>query len=231
MTEFGCVPERLPAVVVRGSGVDLDRYTEQPLPAISRGLTFLMISRLVRYKGVGEYCAAAWQLKSVSPASRWLLVGPEESGPAGFPRRELERYEDAVTYLGPTDDVRPYLKDCHVYVLPSYGEGMPRTVLEALATGRPVIATDTRGCRETVQHDINGLLVPVGDADALADAMSAILKRPDWIPRMARKSRLLAEAEFDVKRVNETMLGALGLIEDASDDTGEANVRLRSGMG
>ncbi len=211
LREAGCLPDGLPVFVVSGSGVDLQAFTEQPLPPISGGLTFLMIARLVRYKGVAEYCAAARELKRRSPTARWLLVGPEETGPAGFRVADLEGYGDAVDHVGPVDDVRPHLGRCHVYVLPSYGEGMPRTVLEALATGRPVISTDTRGCRETVRDGVNGRLVPVGDASALGDAMQEFLKRPDRIPGMARESRRLAEERFDVRKVNAAMLEALGL--------------------
>lgn len=211
LREAGCVPDGLSVFVVSGSGVDLQTFSEQPLPPISGGLTFLMIARLVRYKGVAEYCAAARELKQRSPSARWLLVGPAETGPAGFQVADLEVYGDAITYVGPVDDVRPHLGQCHVYVLPSYGEGMPRTVLEALATGRPVITTETRGCRETVQDGVNGRLVPVGDANALAETMQTFLKRPDLIPGMARASRQLAETRFDVRKVNAAMLEALGL--------------------
>jgi glycosyltransferase involved in cell wall biosynthesis len=211
LIDLGIVPAGLPVTVVRGSGVDLDHYKAEPLPSLDDGITFLMIARLVRYKGVAEYCEAARRIRERGLKARWLLVGPPETGPSGFPVSELERYAEAVTYLGPSDDVRDALRRCHVYVLPSYGEGMPRTVLEALATGRPVITTDTRGCRETVHEGVNGTLVPIRDAEALADAMGRFIERPELIAAMAGESRKLAEAEFDVVRVNAAMLEALGL--------------------
>ena len=212
LIDQGCVPPDLDVHIVSGSGVDLGAFEATPLPPADNGLTFLMIARLVAYKGVREYCEAASRLKPRYPSSEWLLVGPEESGPAGFPREALDRYADAVTYLGPADDVRPLLKRCHVYVLPSYGEGMPRTVLEALATGRPVITTDTRGCRETVADDgANGRLVPIQDAESLADAMNDMLARPDLLARMGESGRTLAEERFDVQRVNQDMMSALGI--------------------
>jgi glycosyltransferase involved in cell wall biosynthesis len=211
LADAGIVPDALPVTVVRGSGVDPAHYAEQPLPARDNGVTFLMIARLVRYKGVAEYCEAARLCRARGHEARWLLVGPAETGPAAFPPEEIARYADAVTWLGSSDDVRTYLRDAHVYVLPSYGEGMPRTVLEALATGRPVITTDARGCRETVREGVNGHLVPTGDAEALAGAMSEFITRPERIPAMARESRKIAEAEFDVARVNAAMLKALGL--------------------
>ncbi len=211
LIDLGCVPPDLPVHIVSGSGVDLSRFPSTPLPAIGNGLTFLMIARLVGYKGVREYCEAAHSLKPQYPESEWFLVGPEESGPAGFPKTELSRYAESVTYLGATDDVKPHLEHCHIYVLPSYGEGMPRTVLEALATGRPVITTDTRGCRETVIENINGLLVPIENSAALADAMKTMLEHPDRLAEMGVRSRALAEERFDVHRVNDAMMHALGI--------------------
>ena len=213
LIDLGLVPDDLPVTITRGSGVDLDHYARARLPSLQDGVTFLMIARLVRYKGVAEYCEAARALKERGVKARCLLVGPPENGPAGYPVHELERHADAVTWLGPSDDVRTHLRDTHVYVLPSYGEGMPRTVLEALATGRAIITTDTRGCRETVSDGINGLLVPVGDARALADAMERLTAQPELIASMGTMSRKLAEAEFDVAGVNATMLEALGLDE------------------
>ena len=215
LTDAGCLPASLPTRVVSGSGVDLDYFAERPMPALDGGLTFLMIARLVRYKGIAEYCAAAAMLKTRVPEARFLLAGPEESGPAGFPVSELENAAGAVDYLGAVDDVRPLLAQAHIYVLPSYGEGMPRTVLEALATGRPIITTDARGCRETVDAGKNGRLVPARDAEALADAMETMAKQPDALAAMARESRRLAEATFDVHKVNAAMLEALGLTGDA----------------
>lgn len=211
LIDLGCIPPDLPVHIVSGSGVDLSLFPSAPLPPMGRGLTFLMIARLVGYKGVREYCEAAHRLKPQYPDSEWHLVGPEESGPAGFPKAELSRYADSVTYLGASDDVRPHLQRCHVYVLPSYGEGMPRTVLEALATGRPVITTDTRGCRETVTENTNGLLVPIEDAIALADAMKTMLDHPDRLAEMGNRSRVLAEDRFDVAKVNQAMMHALGI--------------------
>lgn len=211
LMDLGCVPPHLPTHIVSGSGVDLSQFPSAPLPPLGNGLTFLMIARLVGYKGVREYCEAAHHLKHQYPDSEWQLVGPEESGPAGFPKAELSRYADSVSYLGAADDVRPHLQRCHVYVLPSYGEGMPRTVLEALATGRPVITTDTRGCRETVTENTNGLLVPIEDSVALADAMKTMLEHPDRLAEMGNRSRVLAKERFDVAKVNQSMMHALGI--------------------
>jgi glycosyltransferase involved in cell wall biosynthesis len=210
LIDMGCVPPGHPTHVVRGSGVDLQQFAQQPMPPQEDGLTFLMIARLVGYKGIAEYCEAARQLAPHAPSARWQLIGPVEYGPAGYPLSELSK-NGAVDYLGPADDVRPHLARCHAYVLPSYGEGMPRTVLEALATGRPVITTDARGCRETVQHGKNGLLVPPRDASALAAAMAQLLEKPESLSKMGHESRAIAEREFDVEHVNQAMMQALGL--------------------
>ena len=211
LAKAGCLPGSLPTVVVSGSGVDLDYFAARPMPPLERELTFLMIARLVRYKGIAEYCAAAEMVKSQRPDTRFLLAGPEETGPAGFPISELKTGASAVDYLGPVDDVRPLLAQAHIYVLPSYGEGMPRTVLEALATARPIITTDARGCRETVVAGKNGMLVAPQSAGALAEAMSAMADRADALAAMGRESRRLAETTFDVTKVNAAMLEALGL--------------------
>ena len=210
LLEARVLPAGLPAHVVGGSGVDLTRFAEQPLPGIADGLTFLMIARLLRYKGVIEYCEAARQVRKTAPTARFLLVGPEEHGPGGVTAAELGAWDDCVTYLGPQRDVRPFLAQCHVFVLPSHdGEGLPRTVLEAMAVGRPIITTDARGCRETVDVRVNGCLVPIADVPALADAMLSFLRRPDQIPAMARASRQKAARLFDVEIVTQAMTQVL----------------------
>jgi glycosyltransferase involved in cell wall biosynthesis len=204
------LPPYLPAHVVGGSGVNLEQFGEVAVPPAGDGLTFLMIARLLKYKGVIEYCEAARAVRQIAPNARFLLVGPEEDGPGGLTAVGLAAWSDSVTYLGPQDDVRPYLARCHVFVLPSHdGEGLPRTVLEAMATGRPIITTDTRGCRETVDERVNGCLVPAGDSPALAEAMLSFIRRPDLIPAMARSSRQKAVRRFDVELVTRDMLSVL----------------------
>ena len=119
--------------------------------------------------------------------------------------------EGVVEYLGETDDVRPYLADAGVYVLPSYREGTPRSVLEAMSMGRPVITTDAPGCRETVEDGVNGFLVPVRDAEALAGAMEKFIQNPELIGQMGAQSRKIAEEKYDVHKVNKVILSAMGL--------------------
>jgi glycosyltransferase involved in cell wall biosynthesis len=207
----GLVPEGLQWVVVPGAGVDLRRYTSKPLPPIADGIVFLMIGRLERPRGVMDYAVAARDLRGRVPGSRFLLAGPLGKGPDAVTMDALSAAGGALEYLGSLDDVRKTLASCHVFVYPSYAEGMPLAVLEALATGRPVITTDTAGCRETVDDMVSGCLVPAGDAKALAAAMECFLKRPDVIAPTGRAARLKAERRFDRADVNRSLLEVLGL--------------------
>jgi len=207
----GMLPADLAYVVVAGGGVDLDAHRVQPLPPLGAGLVFLMLSRLDKAKGVLDFCQAARLLKARAPSARFELAGPPGDGPTGLKVEALTPFSDCVTYRGTLDDVRPALGGCHVYVYPSHAEGMPRSVLEAMAAGRPVITTAVAGCRDTVDERINGCLVPPSDPPALAAAMESFLKRPDLIPSIARASRAKAERRFDARAVHETLLAAMGL--------------------
>lgn len=218
----GIIPATLPTCVVGGSGVDLTEFKSLPLPGISDGMTFVMIARLLKYKGVTEFCEAAREVRKSAPNARFILVGPEESGPGGLTAAQIKQWQDCVDYVGPQTDVRPYLAQCHVFVLPSYdGEGLPRTILEAMAVGRPILTTDTRGCRETVDERVNGCLVPAGDSQALAQAMQSFLRRPDLVAAMARASRQKVERWFDVEIVSRTMLDVL-LARDLTPATSQS---------
>jgi glycosyltransferase involved in cell wall biosynthesis len=199
--------------VVGGSGVNVSRFTPSPLPP--GPLVFLMIARLLGGKGVREYAAAARIVRKEHPDVRLLLVGPEDPSPDGIPLAEVREMaaKGGMEYLGGTGDVRPFIEQCHVYVLPSYHEGTPRTVLEAMAMGRPVITTDVPGCRQTVVDGDNGFLVAVRDAGALAAAMLEFTRRPEMAPAMGRRGRQMAEERFDVRKINDDMLRILGLRE------------------
>ena len=198
-------------VLVNGSGVNLDRFTPS-VPDVSRP-TFLLIARLLIDKGIREYAAAARLVKARHPDARFLLLGPTDQSPKSQPALEREAWEreGLIVYLGTTDDVRSPIRAASVYVLPSYHEGTPRSTLEAMAMGRAVITTDVPGCRETVVHGENGLLVPARDPEALADAMMTLIRRPEQVLAMGRASRKLVEEQFDVHKVNQTILTALGI--------------------
>lgn len=198
------------AVVPGGSGVNLSRFTASALPDQP---VFLMIARLLRTKGIAEYAEACRSVHSRRPDAKFLLVGMSDDGPDGMSEPASGTWADyGIQYLGPLDDVRPALAQASVYVLPSYREGTPRSVLEAMAMGRPIITTDAPGCRETVRNGENGLLVPVGDAEALAGAMHRLVCEPDLRQRMGMKSLALAQDLFDVRQVNRRLMQAMGLL-------------------
>jgi glycosyltransferase involved in cell wall biosynthesis len=205
------VPDRLRQFPTNGSGIDLRYFPQAPLPPFDRGALFLYAGPLDRRLGIEEFCKAARQLQAKRGNYKCLVVGPEIHGPNGFPLRELKRYRDVIQYLGPQADPRPYLARTHVFVLPARGDVIPQALIEAVAMGRPVITSTSRGCRVAVREGGNGMIVPPGDASALAGAMARLLLRPDLIPAMARASRELAENQFDSRRVNARMLEALDL--------------------
>lgn len=192
--------------VVNGSGVNMERFTSEPLPAQP---TFFMLSRLLRSKGVMEYLQAAKVVKEKHPEARFCLLGKFETAMQdAIPQEEIMPYLESgiVERFEETNDVRPYYAQCSVYVLPSYREGTPRTVLEAMAMGRPIITTDTNGCRETVENGKNGFLVPVKSVDALVTAMTNFIDNSSLVESMGKTSRTLAEEKYDVRKVNAEIL-------------------------
>jgi glycosyltransferase involved in cell wall biosynthesis len=162
---------------------------------------------------VTEYIEAARIVHRAHPEVHIQLLGALDPNPSAISARELARWrtEGIVDYLGTTSDVRPFLARAHVCVLPSYGEGMPRAILEAMATGRAILTTDVPGCRETVVAKRNGLLVPARDSQAIAEAMLQLIADPSGLERMGRESRAIAEERFDVHEVNRAILEALGV--------------------
>jgi glycosyltransferase involved in cell wall biosynthesis len=198
-----------PSLVVNGSGVDLEEYAPRPLPD---GVSFLMIARYLRDKGIGEYGAAAARLKAEFPEVRARLAGWLDESPDSIRPAELEAMvASGVEDLGRLADVRPAIEAASVYVLPSYREGTPRTVLEAMATGRAVITTDAPGCRATVVDGENGFLVPVRDPDALYRAMRRFVEDPELAARMGAASLRLVREKYDVQAVNAAILEHVGL--------------------
>lgn len=199
-------------VIVNGSGVDLIHYPLTPLPSSP---VFLFLGRLLRDKGIFEYLEACKELKKRYPDVRCLIVGSYDSNPSSLRAGELEPYIEAgiVEYCGQQEDVRPFIAQCSTLVLPSYHEGTPRSVLEAMSMGRSIITTDAPGCRETVIDEYNGYLVPVGDSSAIAQKMIAIAGNYPANRKLGANSRLLAEEKFDVHKVNDTILRAMDIID------------------
>lgn len=206
---LGLLPPSLRTALINGSGVDVEHFAPAPLPA---GASFLLIARLLKDKGIREFAKAAARLKAERPDVRISLVGFFDISPDGISKADLDGLIAAgVDYLGPQTDVRPAIRGHSVYVLPSYREGTPRSVLEAMAMGRPVITTDAPGCRETVTAGVNGLLVPVKDWEALYGAMLSFVEEPASIAPMGAASRRIAEEKFDVRKVNAALLAEAGL--------------------
>jgi len=201
--------------VVNGSGVDLNRYQVAPLPKTAH---FLLIARLLGDKGVREYAAAAARLRAAHPGCSFSLAGWIDDSPDAIAKAELEQWTASgdIRFLGRLEDVRPAIADCSVYVLPSYREGTPRTVLEAMAMGRAIITTDAPGCRQTVEEGGNGLLVPPRSVDALAEAMESLLSAPDRVAAMGARSRAIAQEKYDVHKVNQAMLKEMGIAPEAA---------------
>lgn len=199
-TDAKILPEHK-AVMLHGSGVNVEKFIPTPLPSEPG---FLCISRLIRDKGVVEYLEAARKLHQKRPEVKCVLVGPYDTNPSAIRPEELQSYIDdgSVVYAGEQKDVQPYIRSCTAYVLPSYHEGTPKTVLEAMACGRPAITTDAPGCRETVTDGVNGCLVPVKDVDAIVAAMERLLDDPAGAQRMATEARRIAEDRYDVRKVN-----------------------------
>ena len=198
-------------LTVNGSGVNCSYFTTSILP--QGQIVFLTIARLLGDKGLREYVQAAQIVKQQYPEVVFNLVGPPDPSPDCISLTEVETWQEsgAVNYLGSSIDVRPFIEQCHVYVLPSYHEGMPRTVLEAMSMGRPIITTDVAGCRETVLVGENGYLVPARNATALAERMIWFIENRNELTRMGIKSRKIAEERFDVKKINADMFTIMGL--------------------
>lgn len=198
------------AVRINGSGVNLKLFARRPAEAVPG--SFLLVSRMIKEKGIREFVQAARQIKARFPHAQFTLVGPIDNNPGAITREEIAVWEreGVVEYVGEQKDVRPFLARAEVYVLPTYYmEGVPRSILEALAMGKPVITTDWRGCRDTVIQGVNGYLVPPKSPEKLAQAMAVYLEEPTISKSHGEASRKLAETKFDVARVNDQIIHEL----------------------
>ncbi len=209
LRRLGALSRRRPIAILHGSGIDIDEYAEQPVP--QKYIEFLMVARLIADKGLREYAAAARIVKEQHPEVRFRLVGPTDTNPTAISEAEVRSWQ-WIDYQPWTDDIRPALAACSVYVLPSYREGTPRSVLEAMAVGRAVVTTDAPGCRETVQNEVNGFLVPVKSVRPLADAMLRFVKNRELISAMGKASRNIASSKYDVRHVYDELLRRIGLL-------------------
>jgi glycosyltransferase involved in cell wall biosynthesis len=198
-------------IVVNGSGVNTEHYFYSA-PKCTEKISFLMMARLIKSKGVIVYADAAARIKEKYPNTEFALLGSYSVGPDSIDPKRIEEWqaEGIISFKGRRDDVRPFILDCSVYVLPSaYREGVPRSTLEAMSMGRPVITTDSTGCRETVIDGVNGFLISVNDVEDLAEKMERFIKEPRLVETMGRKSRELVESKFDVHKVNGVIIDAM----------------------
>ncbi|MBQ7385075.1 MAG: glycosyltransferase family 4 protein [Ruminococcus sp.] len=198
-------------VMVNGSGVNMERFEKCNIPEEP---IFFMLSRALHSKGVAEYLKAAEIVKAKHPEAKFMYLGEiDESMQDSLKKEEVQYYIDKgiINYYPEHPDVRIYYRQCSVFVLPSYREGIPRTVQEAMSMGRPVIVTDAPGCRETVMDGKTGFMVEVKNSDSLAEAMCKFIENPQLIKTMGEESYKYCKEKFDVRKINEVLMGHLGI--------------------
>jgi glycosyltransferase involved in cell wall biosynthesis len=188
--------------LLNGEGVDLSEFCVQ---SINRRKVFLLIARLLWDKGVGEFVETAKILKKDYPDAHFQILGfINVENPSAISQRQMDSWidMDIIEYLGTTEDVRPYIRDSTCIVLPSYREGIPRTLLEAAAMGRPVITTNSVGCRDVVEDGVTGYLCAVKNVDSLVVAMKKIIHADiAHLEQMGMAGRRKMEREYDLNRV------------------------------
>jgi glycosyltransferase involved in cell wall biosynthesis len=188
--------------LIRGAGVDMTLFHPVPEPP---GVPVVVLgARMLRDKGVVEFVEAARALRAAGTVARFVLAGPADlDNPAGLPEAQLRTWQDEgiVEWWGQRDDMADVLRGAHIVCLPSYREGLPKVLVEAAASGRAIVATDAPGCREVVRHEWNGLLVPVRNAPALAEAIGRLLVDPAERARMGAMGRERVEGPFSDRHV------------------------------
>jgi len=191
------------AVLIRGSGVDIQRYRPVPLPA---GLPVVLLpARMLWDKGVAEFVEAAGMVNAGVVKARFALVGlPDEGNPSTIALQQIEEWVNngLVEHWGWRDDMAAVYQQASLVCLPSYGEGLAKSLIEAAACGRALVASDIPGCREVVEPAVNGLLVPPRDAHALAAALQTLINDKNKLEKMGKASREIAVRNFAVEMIN-----------------------------
>lgn len=200
--------------VLGGIGLNLKEYPCQPIINIQQPINFLFIGRLLKEKGIHDFLNASKIVKEKYPKAQFTVLGAIDPHNLGaLTQSELDELisSNIIDYPGHVDNVKDWIANSHVFVLPSYREGVPRSTQEAMAIGRAVITTDVPGCRETVEHGINGFLVPKWNPAALAEKMIYFIEKPEQIEKMGYESYKIAQDKFDAEKVNQRLLNILGL--------------------
>lgn len=199
--------------ILGGIGLDLNQYkyssATKDLP-----IQFLFIGRLLKEKGIHDFIAAAQIVKQKFPQTIFTVLGGiDEANLGALTQGELTQYIDqnVIDYPGHVENIAERIKQSHVFVLPSYREGVPRSTQEAMAIGRPVITTDVPGCRDTVIDGVNGFLVPKWNPQALAEKMIYFIEHPEQVRMMGDQSHKIAIEKFDAEKVNQRLLEILGI--------------------
>lgn len=200
--------------ILGGIGLDLEEYSHQPIESIDLPINFLFIGRMLKEKGIHDFVAAAKIVKKIYPNVQFTVLGAiDSSNPGALQQSELDRLVslNIINYPGEVDNVQKWIAGSHVFVLPSYREGVPRSTQEAMAIGRAVITTDVPGCRETVVDGVNGFLVEKWNPQALAEKMIYFIEHPEQIKKMGYESYKIAQDKFDADKVNKRLITMLGL--------------------
>ena len=199
--------------ILGGIGLDLNQYKYSPVTK-DLPIQFLFIGRLLKEKGIHDFIAAAQIVKQKFPQTTFTVLGGiDEANLGALTQGELTQYIDqnVIDYPGHVENIAEWIKQSHVFVLPSYREGVPRSTQEAMAIGRPVITTDVPGCRDTVIDGVNGFLVPKWNPQALAEKMIYFIEHPEQVRMMGDQSHKIAIEKFDAEKVNQRLLEILGI--------------------
>jgi len=209
-------PGKVSSLVIPGSGVDTSFFCPAPRAfSDKKNLRFILVARVLKDKGIVEYVEASKIIKKRFPYIQFDLLGQiDEENPSGISEKLVTQWhsENIINYLGAVDDVRPSLQNADVFVLPSYREGLSKSIIEAMAMELPIITTDVPGCRETVVPNENGLIITPRDITPLVNAIKFMVDHKTMLPQMGKVSREIAINKFEVNRINNLFLKALDLV-------------------
>lgn len=200
--------------VLGGIGLNLNEYVYLPIDSAKLPVSFLFIGRLLKEKGIHDFVSAAKKVKEQYPDTQFTVLGEiDSSNPGALQQSELDELisTEVINYPGYVDNIKQWIASSHIFVLPSYREGVPRSTQEAMAIGRPVITTDVPGCRETVIDGVNGFLIEKWNPEALVEKMIYFIENPDQIEKMGYESNKIAQERFDADKVNKRLLTIMGL--------------------